>query len=289
MTNYISQISDAISVSASDIVSLYKRTGKDKSKFFPLLNYAAMRILPVYEEEQEKAALEWIGENIGHFIFPVIPELTQGFGVTKIDGVDHTAGSAIFLGESSHIGVSTASQRRDLFYMLRPETSDPAKTGLIWACPLVVKSVMCSISDSLGEAIKRRRKEIESFPSTKHIMRVMKDYKRSGNGVSHRLSNIISKKASPCERYVTFPVMARDNLFAPQDKYVCSYDSQNKECMLFNGRRIVSMPDFNDVFALEPDDSMALEILHGYIDGIRRMKRAVDCAESQRNALLALL
>ena len=76
MTNYISQISDAISVSAIDIISLYKRTGKDNSKFFPLLNYAAMRILPVYEEEQERAALEWIGENIDHFIFPVRPELT---------------------------------------------------------------------------------------------------------------------------------------------------------------------------------------------------------------------
>ena len=66
MTNYISQISDAISLSANDIIGLYKRTGKDNSKFFPLLNYAAMRILPIYEEEQEKAALEWIGENISY-------------------------------------------------------------------------------------------------------------------------------------------------------------------------------------------------------------------------------
>lgn len=292
MTNYISQINKArlaSVVSKIDIISLYNRTGKDNPKFFPILNYAAMRLLSACEEELETAALEWIGENVNHFIIPVAPELANGFAITKRECIEHDNGGVIFLGESYHIGVATTSQRRDLFYTMRSEASNPAKTMLAWICPLVVKSLLSSISDSFEGAIKDRRSEIESFPNERHVMRLMKEYRHSGGSVFNRLPKIADRKGRSRKRYVTFPVIARENGFEKEDKYICRYDREYKECMLFNGKRIMRIPDLIDVYAVEPDGSMALEILRGYIDGVRRMKRAVDDAERQRNTLLALI
>ena len=102
MTNYISQINKARLASVGskiEIISLYNRTGKDNPKFFPILNYAAMRLLSAYEEELETAALEWIGENVNHFIIPVVPELADGFAITKRECIEHDDGGVIFLGE----------------------------------------------------------------------------------------------------------------------------------------------------------------------------------------------
>ena len=66
-------------------------TGKEKSIFFPLLNYAAMRILKGNNEidtSYEKAALECVRDNIRYIVMCRNGVFKNGFVMAKIEDVE---------------------------------------------------------------------------------------------------------------------------------------------------------------------------------------------------------
>ena len=58
----------------TSMIDIYDNTGKEESKFFPLLNYTATEILGVSSTKAcERKAVEWINENLDYIITPSIP------------------------------------------------------------------------------------------------------------------------------------------------------------------------------------------------------------------------
>ena len=89
-----------------DVIDLYDNTGKEESKFFPLLNYAAMRMLLAEDNDGcTQRAAEWINDNVECLIIPASPSIVNAnFAVSTVLRQDTVDSSIIKFGKSTIIG-----------------------------------------------------------------------------------------------------------------------------------------------------------------------------------------
>lgn len=289
MINYINEFRNRIPLPllAKEIMFVYSITGKENSKFFPLLNYAAMRILNGEEEHDtsyEKAALECVRDNMRYIVMCRNSNFANGFVAVKIEDVEAVAGGKIILSENISLGFKTPKTREDLMCAPRLVTRNESNIAIPWFYICFVMSVTYMLSKPLGEALERLKGKMELFPSTKRVMRMMKEYKFSGNNKFRSLRKMIDDLHGSGD--VIFPIATRENYSILDDYYICRFDTASEMCWLFNERNIAKLYDVNEMYATELDGRRSLDIMHRYVDGINKMKQTICAIESQRKDFL---
>ena len=140
------------------------------------------------------------------------------------------------------------------------------------------------LSKPLGEMLERMEGEMEMFPSAKCVMRIIKEYKFSGDGKSKSLRTIIDGFHG--SRDVIFPIALKENFSVSDEYFICHFNTASGICWLFNERMIARLSDVYKIYAKETVDSMSIDIMHKYIEGINKVKQAINAIENQRKDFL---
>ena len=289
MKNFINESFDRLSTSffAKEIMSVYNMTGKEKSIFFPLLNYAAMRIVKgnnEIDDSYEKAALECVRDNIRYIVMCRNGVFKNGFVMAKIEDVEIAANGKIFLSANMSLDFKISKTRKNFMSAPRSVKQDAAYITMPWFFMVLIRSVSHMLSKPLGEMLERMEGEMEMFPSAKCVMRIMKEYKFSGDGKSKSLRTIIDGFHG--SRDVIFPIALKENFSVSDEYFICHFNTASGICWLFNERMIARLSDIYKIDATETVDSMSIDIMHKYIEGINKAKQAINAIENQRKDFL---
>ena len=289
MKNFINESFDRLSTSffAKEIMFVYSMTGKEKSIFFPLLNYAAMRIVKCNNEIDafyEKAALECVRDNIRYIVMCRNGGFNNGFVMAKIEDVEAAENGKIFLSANTSLDFKVSKSRKNFMSTPRSVREDTAYITMPWFFMVLIRSVAHMMSKPLGEVLKRMKGEMELFPSAKIVMRTMKEYKFSGDDKCKSLRSIIDGFHG--SRDVIFPITIQENFSVLDEHNICHYNTASGICWLFNERMIARLSDVYKIYAKETVDSMSIDIMHNYIEGINRVKQFISALENQRKDFL---
>lgn len=289
MKNFINESFDRLSTSffAKEIMFVYSMTGKEKSIFFPLLNYAAMRIVKVNNEidaSYEKAALECVRDNIRYIVMCRNGGFNNGFVMAKIEDVEAAENGKIFLSANTSLDFKVSKTRKNFMSSPRSVREDTAYITMPWFFMVLIRSVAHMLSKPLGEVLERMKGEVELFPSSKLVMRTMKEYKFSGDDKCKSLRSIIDSFHG--SRDVIFPITIQENFSVLDEHNICHYNTASGICWLFNERMIARLSDVYKIYAKETVDSISIDIMHNYIEGINKAKQFISALENQRKDFL---
>ena len=150
MKNFINESFDRLSTSffAKEIMSVYNMTGKEKSIFFPLLNYAAMRIVKRNNEIDafyEKAALECVRDNIRYIVMCRNGGFNNGFVMAKIEDVEAVENGKIFLSANMSLDFKISKTRKN-FMSVRLMTHIP--DNFVLRCIEAPVKCYCQLNNS---------------------------------------------------------------------------------------------------------------------------------------------
>ena len=289
MKNFINESLDRLSTSffAKEIMFVYNMTGKEKSIFFPLLNYAAMRIIKCGNEidaSYEKAALECVRDNIRYIVMCRNGGFQNGFVMAKIEDVEIAENGKIFISTNTSLDFKVSKTRKNFMSAPRSVRQDAAYITMPWFFMLLIRSVAHMLSKPLGEALERMKDEMELFPSAKRVMRTMKEYKFSGDDKCKSLRSIIDGFHGSGD--VIFPITIQENFSVLDEHSICHYNTASGICWLFNERMIARLSDVYKIYAKETVDSMSIDIMHRYVEGINKVKQFISALENQRKDFL---
>ena len=269
-----------------DLIDLYDNTGKEESKFFPILNYSAMRVLLARDYDGcTQRAMEWINDNLEYIIAPASPNNVNS--VLSVSSV--LKQSAIEGGFISHGKFTTIGWRfTDMHLLMEVSSTDMGSSRrLIDVWHSVLMSVEYALSDVFGETLSNRKKELDAFPSMKRVLRLVKEYKKPNILKAQApIILMIDKIRKRCDDDIIFPVMPYGHFYFERKACLCHYNAHSGLCTLFNKSKIARFNDLRALLVTEVDESAARNLLQEYKEGVGHLKGLIENMERQRNAFL---
>ena len=270
------------------VIDLYDNTGKEESKFFPLLNYAAMRMLLVEDWDGcTQRAAEWINDNVECLIIPASPSIVNAnFAVSTVLRQDTVDSSIIKFGKSTIIGW----QFGGMTSIMETNSVDIGTNRRfidIW--PTVLLSVEYAISDIFGKTLSNRKKELDTFPSMKRVLRSIKEYTVPNHfKAAVPLMVLIDEIRQRCGNDIIFPIIPLNNPYLGGKACLCHYNADSDSCTLFRKDIIARLNNMWALSIIEADEIMARKLLQEFNDGVNHIKGLIENMERNRNALLAM-
>ena len=292
----------------TSMIDLYDNTGREESKFFPLLNYAAMEILGVSSTKAcERNAVEWINENLDYIITPSIPPSFQtrvdtDFTVFPIIKKEKVEDCTINLGSSTKFNGNVLGMSLIMYYNKNATAVVRQLSGF---SSTVMFSTCFILSDTFREMLSYMKKGLGSFPSLKRVLRSSKEYKAPNIALRAMPFSFLSEeckepnKPMPFsalsdvirKRYgddIIFPLIHVSSYIFDGEAYICHYNAKNGACTLFNGNSIMGIQNTNTLTVKEADENVFRDLIHGYRSMMGHMRKMLDSMEAQRNNLLNL-
>ena len=270
------------------MIDLYDNTGKEESKFFPLLNYAAMRMLLVEDWDGcTQRAAEWINDNVECLITPASPNIVNAnFAVSTVLRQGTIDESIIKLGQYTNIGWQFANM--SLIMETNKVVIGPTRRLTdIW--PTVLLSVEYAMSDVFGKTLSNRKKDLDTFPSMKRVLRSIKEYTEPNHFKAPvPLMALIDEIRKQCDNDIISPIIPLDNLYLGGKACLCHYNTDSDLCTLFRKDMIARPDDMWTLSILEADGIMARNLLQEFNDGVNHIKGVIENVERHRNALLGM-
>lgn len=270
------------------VIDLYDNTGKEESKFFPLLNYAAMRMLLVEDWDGcTQRAAEWINDNVECLIIPASPStVNANFAVSTVLRQDTVDSSIIKFGKSTIIGW----QFGGMTSIMETNSVDIGTNRRfidIW--PTVLLSVEYTISDIFGKTLSNRKKELDTFPSMKRVLRSIKEYTVPNHfKAAVPLMVLIDEIRQRCGNDIIFPIIPLNNPYLGGKACLCHYNADSDFCTLFRKDIIARLNNMWALSIIEADEIMARKLLQEFNDGVNHIKGLIENMERNRNALLGM-
>ena len=270
------------------VIDLYDNTGKEESKFFPLLNYAAMRMLLVEDWDGcTQRAAEWINDDVECLIIPAAPSIVNAnFAVSTVLRQDTVDSSIIKFGKSTIIGW----QFGGMASIMETNSVDiGANRRFIDIWPTVLLSVEYTISDIFGKTLSNRKKELDTFPSMKRVLRSIKEYTVPNHfKEAVPLMVLIDEIRQRCGNDIIFPIIPLNNPYLGGKACLCHYNADSDSCTLFRKDIIARLNNMWALSIIEADEIMARKLLQEFNDGVNHIKGLIENMERNRNALLAM-
>ena len=270
------------------VIDLYDNTGKEESKFFPILDYAAMRMLPAEDNDGcEQRAAEWINDNVECLIIPASPSIVNAnFAVSTVLRQDTVDSSIIKFGKSTIIGW----QFGGMTSIMETNSVDiGANRRFIDIWPTVLLSVEYAMSDIFGKTLSNRKKELDTFPSMKRVLRSIKEYTVPNHfKEAVPLMVLIDEIRQRCGNDIIFPIIPLNNPYLGGKACLCHYNADSDSCTLFRKDIIARLNNMWALSIIEADEIMARKLLQEFNDGVNHIKGLIENMERNRNALLAM-
>ena len=271
-----------------DVIDLYDNTGKEESKFFPLLNYAAMRMLLAEDNDGcTQRAAEWINDNVECLIIPASPSIVNAnFAVSTVLRQDTVDSSIIKFGKSTIIGW----QFGGMTSIMETNSVDiGANRRFIDIWPTVLLSVEYAMSDIFGKTLSNRKKELDTFPSMKRVLRSIKEYTVPNHfKEAVPLMVLIDEIRQRCDNDIIFPIIPLNNPYLGGKACLCHYNADSDFCTLFRKDIIARLNNMWALSIIEADEIMARKLLQEFNDGVNHIKGLIENMERNRNALLGM-
>ena len=269
-----------------DLIDLYDNTGKEKSKFFPLLNYSAMRTLLARDNDGcTQRAKEWINDNLEYIIAPASPnKVNSNFTVSSVLKQSDIEGGFISHGNFTNIGWRFT----DMSLIMETNSYDIVNTQrLIDVWHSVLMSVEYIISDIFGETLSNRKKELDTFPSMKRVLRLVKEYKKPNIFKTQvPIILMVDKISKRCDDDIIFPVTPYGHFHFGRKACLCHYNANSGSCTLFSKTTIARFTDLHALLVTEVDESAVRNLLQEYKEGVGHLKGVFENVERQRNSFL---
>ena len=269
-----------------DVIDLYDNTGKEESKFFPLLNYAAMRMLLAEDNDGcTQRAAEWINDNVECLIMPASPSIVNAnFAVSTVLRQDTVDSSIIKFGKSTNIGW----QFGGMTLIMESDCVDiGANRRFIDIWPTVLLSVEYAMSDIFGKTLSNRKKELDTFTSMKRVLRSIKEYAVPNHfKEAVPLMVLIDEIRQRCGNDIIFPIIPLNNPYLGGKACLCHYNADSDFCTLFRKDIIARLNNMWALSIIEADEIMARKLLQEFNDGVNHIKGLIENMERNRNALL---
>ena len=268
------------------VIDLYDSTGREESKFFPILNYAAMRMLLVEDWDGcTQRAAEWINDNVECLIIPASPSIVNAnFAVSTVLRQDTVDSSIIKFGKSTIIGW----QFGGMTSIMEINSVDiGANRRFIDVWPTVLLSVEYTMSDIFGKTLSNRKKELDTFPSIKRVLRSIKEYTVPNHfKAAVPLMVLIDEIRQRCGNDIIFPIIPLNNPYLGGKACLCHYNADSDFCTLFRKDIIARLNNMWALSIIEADEIMARKLLQEFNDGVNHIKGLIENMERNRNALL---
>lgn len=292
----------------TSMIDLYDNTGGEESKFFPLLNYTAKELLCVSGTKAcERKAAEWIHENLDYIINPFTPPsfphcVDTDFNVLPIIKKEKVEDCTVHIGNTTKFNGNVLGMSLIMYYSKND-------TGVVRQLCGISSKVMLSVcfilSDAFGEILSYMKKGLDSFPSLKHVLRAVKEYKAPNIALRAMPFSFLSEeynepnKPMPFsalsdvirKRYgddIIFPLIHVSSYIFDGEAYICHYNAKNGACTLFNENHIIDVPQTDSLKVKEVDENVFRDLMHGYRSVMDYMREMLDSMEAQRNNLLNL-
>ena len=292
----------------TSMIDIYDNTGKEESKFFPLLNYTATEILGVSSTKAcERKAVEWVNDNLDYIITPSIPPsfpncVDTDFTVLPIIKKGKAEDCTINLGSSTKFNGIVLGMSLIMYHDKNATTVVRRLNGFSSKAML---SVCFILSDTFRDILSNMKKALDSFPSLKHVLRSSKEYKTPNIALRAMPFSFLSEeykepnKAMPFsslsdfirKRYgddIVFPLIHVSGFLFDGEAYICHYNARNGSCNLFNGNSIMGIQNTNTLTVKEADENVFRDLIRGYRSVMDHMREMLDSMEAQRNNLLNL-
>ena len=295
MENYVELLSEKASFSRMQraICKIYADTGKEDSKLFPLLNYAArVKCLEGFSprDEIEDMALKCVKGNIPFVLNKDYMDIRNGFATNIIEAHEPTDGNCISVKNTIIFNRELAQNTHALMYDYNSRINNPIMP--LQVCyPQIVKSLSAMLSKDFHNALATVRSKIEAFPDERRIMRHIKE-----SAMSKRceicirpLSDIIREHLrNDNSPEIIFTVLMTPYCDFPADSpayelYVCHYHRESYTCTLLNRRKIIIITDMSGIYASEVSGSM--NFIKTYTEGVVLLKKLLSGMESMRDSL----
>lgn len=221
------------------VYSTYYNTGKENSKFFPVLNYAAAKIMSVSVFESEECKLEamkWVNDNISCSIMSYLPVSLANTSVfiTKFfensddcikQNLVHTCGKMMFTSHDDLFGRTTVMQ---------PMDSPEGDTHISITICDIINSIAYMASGLFDEHLSKIEAKVNRIPNKSVMLRLLKEQITCGKHDSLlglQLTSVITDlQNSKSKNTYLFPLKSIDLLEGPS---FCVYNSADDECILF--------------------------------------------------------
>lgn len=294
-TNYIEPLRMNLwpSPSQKAICEIYDSTGKEDSKFFPLLNYAAIksRSVGAIHNEYKDAAMKWITDNLECTVTLLTGLEKDGYCSTLIyaDGKPYKnylhCSSSIILGRvaKSLTRVMSLNDGYSASYCNIP-------LGYHWG--VIVKSVALMLRDSFQAVLEKNKRYMDEFMEDKKIVqRSIKDRKIFGVKGKLPLCEFIEQHGKyEAGNSVIFPCIPYGPVFFDEVPFICKYDRSNMTCTFFSREKIMSFSNIDGLTCKEiKNEASVYDLLGEYKFGVEYMGNFVDTMERQRKRLLELV
>ena len=295
MINYVELLNEKASFSRMQraICKIYSDTGKEDSKLFPLLNYAArVKCLEGFSprDKIEDMALKCVRDNIPFVLNKDYMDIRNGFATNIIEAHEPTDGNCISVKNTIIFNRELTQNTHALIYDYNSRINNP-NMPLHVCYPQIVKSLSAMLSKDFHNALAAVRSKIEAFPDERRIMRHIKE-----SAMSKRceicirpLSDIIREHLrNDNSPEIIFTVLMAPYCDFPADSpayelYVCHYERESYTCTLFNRRKITIITDMSGIYASEVSGSM--NFIKTYTEGVVLLKKVLSGMESMRDSL----
>ena len=293
MVNYIELLNEKASFSRMQraICKIYSDTGKEDSKLFPLLNYAArVKFLEgfIQRDEIEDMALKCVSDNIPFVLNKDYMDIRNGFATNIIEAHEPTDGNCVTVNNTIIFNMELAPNTHALMYDYSSRIHNPNMP--LYVCyPQIVKSLSAMLSKDFHNALAAVHSKIEVFPDERRIMRSIKE-----SAMSKKCEICISPLSGIIREHlhnddspdIIFTVLMTPYCDFPADSpayelYVCHYQRESYTCTLFNRRKITIITDMSGIYASEVSGSM--NFIKTYTEGVGLLKKVLSGIEKMRN------
>lgn len=270
------------------VIDLYDNTGREESKFFPILDYAAMRMLLAEDNDGcEQRAAEWINDNLEYLIIPASPNVVNtNIAVSTIFRQGTVEGSLIKFGSFINLGWQL-SGISVIMEVCSADLEGTRRLTDVW--PTVLLSLNYTMSDVFEKTLSKRKKELDTFPSMKCVLRSIKEYTAPNRfKVEVPLMVLIDEIHERCGNDIILPIMPRSHFYFGGKACLCHCNKDSGLCTLFRKGMIARLPDTWTLTATEADEITARSLLQEFKDSVDRMKGILENMERCRNTLLGM-
>ena len=281
MINYVKGISGENCFRiGQEVLSIYHETGRENSKFFPLLNYAARELLGLAMKPHdaiEDAALRWVNDNMGCILRHDYRGIKNGFTVDLIDENKGVTGNYIHSKNCIFFNKTLDLQTRMVMHDCN-YNGYVSKSILRANYPHIVNSIMTLMSEDFRDALASLNSEIGALHDEGHVMRLIKESAtlKTCETKMGLLSDIIREHLREDDSHeIVF------SLLFCGEPYICHCHRESCKCTLFNSHNITAITDMSGLYGIETNVPTAL--MRQHVEGIRLAKKVLCDVERQRD------
>ena len=295
MENYVELLSENASFSRMQraICKIYYDTGKENSKFFPLLNYAAVKSCcgGTAYKEYEKSALKWVNDNLECMTVYLAGLQKNGYCSSLLYGEENLQEGRLHCGDSIIFGKDEGDMKRIM--MVNNRNRDYRYYFTLSICwNVIIESVALMLQGSFQEALETNKRYVKTFmEDMKNVQRSIKDRKALNIDGTLPLWRFIERHGEyETGGSVIFPCIPYGPVFFDEELFICKYDRVEKRCTLFNKEKIMSFSSVSGLTCKEVGHEAAVyDLLDEYRRGVDYLNSFTDTIEKQRKRWLELV